>query len=104
MTREEIIYRLSAQKSCLECQVSGKKPCNENCPTQYDAGTIGETIETLGETIKIIENQKSLEDKLKDIKTEVDEIDGIGLGFYDGTAIALEIVNKHLSKPKGETE
>lgn len=41
---------------CLKCEVSGKC-CDDNCPTQYDAGNMGEIIENLEAISKALEQQ-----------------------------------------------
>ena len=40
----------------MKCEVSGKC-CDENCPTQYDAGNMGEIIKNLEEISKILEQE-----------------------------------------------
>lgn len=40
--------------TCLKCGASGK-PCDENCPTRYCAGTMEEIIENLEAISKIID-------------------------------------------------
>ena len=46
----------------MKCEVSGKC-CDENCPTQYNAGNMGEIIKNLEEISKILE-QESCEDAI----------------------------------------
>lgn len=41
---------------CLKCEVSGKC-CDDNCPTQYDAGNMGEIIENLEVISKALERE-----------------------------------------------
>lgn len=56
MTREERNNKLKYLITCMKCEVSGKC-CDENCPTQYDAGNMGEIIENLEKISKILEQQ-----------------------------------------------
>ena len=56
MTKEERNNKLKHLITCMKCEVSGKC-CDENCPTQYDAGNMGEIIENLEEIFKILEQQ-----------------------------------------------
>lgn len=46
MKLEEAIKRLEFLIICEKCRVSGKY-CDNNCSTQYDAGTVGECIEAM---------------------------------------------------------
>lgn len=57
MTGEERNIKLKHLITCMKCEVSGKA-CDENCPTQYEAGNMGEIIENL-EAISEILEQKS---------------------------------------------
>ena len=43
---DELISRLTALKTCIKCEISGK-PCDDNCSTQYEAGNMGEIVKTL---------------------------------------------------------
>ena len=45
----------------MKCGVSGKS-CDENCPTQYSAGNMGEIIENLEEISKILEQKTSTQE------------------------------------------
>lgn len=56
MTREEINTKLKALIACMKCEVSGK-PCDDNCPTQYEAGNMGEIIENLEAISKVLEQE-----------------------------------------------
>ena len=56
MTIEERNNKLKHLITCMKCEVSGKC-CDENCPTQYYAGNMGEVIENLEEISKIMENK-----------------------------------------------
>lgn len=62
MTREVAIEernnKLKHLITCMKCEVSGKS-CDENCPTQYNAGNMGEVIENLEEISKILEQETS---------------------------------------------
>lgn len=49
--------------ACMKCEVSGKE-CDENCPTQYGAGNMGEIIENLEAISKALEQEPVL-DKIK---------------------------------------
>lgn len=60
MTNEERNIKLKHLITCMKCEVSGKE-CNENCPTQYAAGNMGEIIENL-EAISEIMEQEPCED------------------------------------------
>lgn len=46
MTIEERNIKLKHLITCMKCEVSGKV-CDSNCPTQYEAGNMGEIIENL---------------------------------------------------------
>lgn len=56
MTREEKIEKLRHLITCMKCEVSGKC-CDDNCPTQYEAGNMGEIIENLEEIAKALEQE-----------------------------------------------
>ena len=60
MTREVAIEernnKLKHFITCMKCAVSGK-PCDVNCLTQYNAGTMREIIENLEEISKILEQE-----------------------------------------------
>lgn len=58
MTRKERNNKLKHLITCMKCEVSGKC-CDENCPTQYEAGNMGEIIEGLEEISKILEQGSS---------------------------------------------
>ena len=62
MTKEERNNKLKHLITCMKCGVSGKS-CDENCPTQYSAGNMGEIIKNLEEISKILE-QESCEDAI----------------------------------------
>ena len=49
MQLDEAIKRMENVIICEKCHVSGKE-CNDDCPAQYEAGTVGECIEAM-ETI-----------------------------------------------------
>lgn len=71
MTREGINTKLKALITCMKCEVSGK-PCDDNCPTQYEAGHTGEIIENLEAISKALE-------ALNKIRAEIEDLDI----FYD---------------------
>ena len=54
MTIAERNNKLKHFIACLKCKVSGKC-CDDNCPTQYDAGNMGEIIENLEAISKALE-------------------------------------------------
>lgn len=54
MTLEERRKKLKSFIECLKCEVSGKE-CDVNCPTQYEAGAMGEVIENLECILGILE-------------------------------------------------
>lgn len=56
MTIKERNDKLKHLITCMKCEVSCKY-CDENCPTQYDAGNMGEIIENLEEISKILEQE-----------------------------------------------
>lgn len=56
MTIEERNIKLKHYITCMKCEASGKV-CDENCPTQYEAGNIGEIIENLEAISEILEQQ-----------------------------------------------
>lgn len=58
MTREERVKKLRSLITCMKCEVSGKA-CDDNCPTQYNAGNMGEIIENLEEIAKALEQEPS---------------------------------------------
>lgn len=62
MTKEERNNKLKYLITCMKCEVDGKC-CDENCPTQYNAGNMGEIIKNLEEISKILE-QESCEDAI----------------------------------------
>lgn len=91
MTREERNNKLKYLISCMKCEVSGKC-CDENCPTQYNAGNMGEIIENLEEISKILE-QESVLDK---INAEIQKLRGCSCGCSDGIIDDVEdIIDKY---------
>ena len=56
MTTEDRNIKLKHLITCMKCEVSGKV-CDENCPTQYEAGNMGEIIENLEAISEIMEHQ-----------------------------------------------
>ena len=63
MTIEERNIKLKYFITCLKCDVSGKC-CDENCPTQYQAGNMGEIIENLEAISKILEQEPTTKNDL----------------------------------------
>ena len=61
MTKEERNNKLKHLITCMKCEVSGKS-CDENCPTQYNAGSMREIIENLEEISKILEQKTSTQE------------------------------------------
>lgn len=59
MTIEERNTKLKHLITCMKCETSGKC-CNDNCPTQYEAGNMGEIIENLEAISKILEQESVL--------------------------------------------
>lgn len=60
----------------MKCEVSGKA-CDENCPTQYEAGNMGEIIENLEAISEILEQQScdldgAREDFIHDVYNTLD--------------------------------
>ena len=72
MTPEERNIELKHLITCMKCEVSGKV-CDENCPTQYEAGNMGEIIENL-EAISEILEQKEKRGHWITLKDEYDDI------------------------------
>ena len=56
MTREERNIKLKHLITCMKCEVSGKV-CDDNCPTQYEAGNMGEIIKNLEAISKMLEQE-----------------------------------------------
>lgn len=46
MKLDEALKRLEKAVVCERCHISGKE-CKEDCPVQYEAGTVGELVEAL---------------------------------------------------------
>lgn len=46
MKLDEALKRLEKAVVCERCHISGKE-CKEDCPTQYEAGTVAELIEAM---------------------------------------------------------
>ncbi len=73
MTIAERNKKLKHFITCLKCEVSGN-PCDDNCPTQYEAGHTGEIIENLEAISKTLEqepNTWSLDDAREDFMHDV---------------------------------
>ncbi len=58
MTLTERNTKLECYIECLKCKVSGKV-CDANCPTQYEAGNMGEIIENLEAISEHLSNELS---------------------------------------------
>lgn len=63
MTRAKRVEKLKHFITCLKCEVSGKC-CDNNCPTQYNAGNMGEIIENLEEIAKALEQEPTTKNDL----------------------------------------
>lgn len=63
MTRAERNNKLRHFITCLKCEVSGKC-CDDNCLTQYEAGTMGEIIENLEAISKALEQEPTTKNDL----------------------------------------
>lgn len=57
--KRDAINKLTAYIHCLKCQRSGKV-CNDNCPTQYEAGNCGEIIKNLEFLLEEVKNMPIL--------------------------------------------
>ena len=88
--------------TCMKCEVSGKV-CDDNCPTQYDAGNMGEIIENLEAISKALDQEPFINkpcisngvcehDKNKVLDKIRAEIAKIGRTW--GTREALKIIDK----------
>lgn len=58
MTTEKRNIKLKHLITCMKCETSGKA-CDENCPTQYEAGNMGEIIENLEAISGILEHGRA---------------------------------------------
>ena len=56
MTITERNIKLKHFINCLKCEIHGRE-CDDNCPTQYEAGNMGEIIENLEEISKALDQQ-----------------------------------------------
>lgn len=93
MTREERVKKLRYLITCMKCEVSGKE-CDDNCPTQYDAGNMGEIIENLEEIAKALEQQPILDKIRADV-----------INIADGKkSIKVRSVLRIIDKHKAESE
>jgi len=73
MTITERNIKLKYFIACLKCEVNGRV-CDDNCPTQYEAGNMGEIIENLEEISKVLEQQDRIIQILDDCDLEAWEI------------------------------
>ena len=69
MTIVERNNKLKHFITCLKCETSGKR-CDDNCSTQYEAGTMSEIIENLEAISKVLEQEPGL-DK---IRSEIEKL------------------------------
>lgn len=86
MTIEDRIKKLKSLITCMECELSGKG-CDENCPTQYEAGNMGEIKENLEAISEILEKDKGLKLRTK----------GEQKAYLDGYEMCAECIEKYLS-------
>ncbi len=119
MTTKERNQKLKHYITCLKCGVSGKV-CDENCSTQYDAGTMGEIIENLEAISKMLEQdtvskesydheyflRKELETKVAKLEQQISAFDKAkkeierhrrktkGLDPYDLVGDCLDIIDE----------
>lgn len=108
MTIKERNDKLKYLITCMKCEVSVKY-CDENCPTQYDAGNMGEIIENLEEISKILDQEPFINkpcissgvcehDKmqmLEKLRAEINSLhNGCGL-FNDGVDASLKLIDKY---------
>lgn len=120
MTIKERNDKLKHLITCMKCEVSGKC-CDENCPTQYDAGNMGEIIENLEEISKILEQEPFMNkpcvsagvcehDKLQLLDRIKADIEKQQYGFMNSTDYAngvrfgLMLAYKIIKKYKKEIE
>ena len=95
MTLTERNQKLKHLITCMKCEVSGKV-CDENCPTQYDAGNMGEIIENLEAISKILEQGSVLEK----VEADIQSLRGCSCSYSDGI---IDDVEDILDKYKTET-
>ena len=114
MTIAERNEKLKALITCMKCEVSGK-PCDDNCPTQYEAGHTGEIIENLEAISKLLEQEPETvtefadrcrecgrEKVLNKIRAEIDHVTEI---HSDGEFYIKNIdVKRIIDKYKAESE
>ncbi len=73
MTREEQNRKLKAFITCLKCEVSGKS-CDDNCPTQYEAGNMGEIIENLETISRALEQEQYYKDLAESYEKTINKL------------------------------
>lgn len=103
MTIVERNNKLKHFITCLKCRVSGKN-CDDNCPTQYAAGNMGEIIENLEAISKAME-QEPIESVLDDIKAEIKRKTNSGQwsdAVIFGMQKAIAIIDKYKAESEGE--
>ena len=108
MTIKERNDKLKHFITCLKCEVSDKL-CDDNCPTQYEAGNMGEIIENLEAISKVLEQDNN--DRIKPVNKNVDinklrnEIDldtRVEVKHYTNTDAIIDVVLEVIDKYKGE--
>ena len=60
MKLDEAVERLNNVIICEKCHISGKE-CNDNCPTQYKAGTVGECVEAMETVLDFVKHNRGSE-------------------------------------------
>lgn len=70
MITEERKLKLKNLITCMKCEVSGKV-CDANCPTQYDAGNMGEIIENFEWISKLLEQESKPMEKFESVKDHI---------------------------------
>lgn len=70
VTMEERNNKLICLITCMKCEMSGKC-CDENCPIQYKAGTMGEIIKNLEEISKILTEMENTEKEIAYCENDV---------------------------------
>lgn len=60
MQLNEAIKRMDNVIICEKCHRSGKE-CNDNCPTQYEAGTVEECIEAMETILDYVKKNRGSE-------------------------------------------
>ena len=102
MTKEKRVEKLRHFITCLKCEVSGKC-CDNNCPTQYNAGNMREIIENLEEIAKALE-QEPRKDEVILTNKEYRELiaNEYDNGYCKGYLVALEEQEPIIDKIRAE--